>query len=62
MSGEDPDQLLCSLIRIFAVCILDSQGCIVFATENEDSNQAARMCRLIWVFTGRTYTKVRFLR
>ena len=28
--------------------------------DNEDSNQTARMRRLIWVFVGRTYKKVRF--
>ena len=29
--------------------------------ENEDTNQTARMRRLIWVFIGRTCQKVRFL-
>ena len=29
--------------------------------DNEDSNQTARMRRLIWVFVGRTCQKVRFL-
>ena len=29
--------------------------------DNEDSDQTARMRRLIWVFVGRTYQKVRFL-
>ena len=28
---------------------------------SEDSDQTARMCRLIWIFAGRTYLKVRFL-
>ena len=30
-------------------------------TDNEDSNQTARMRRLIWIFVGRTCQKVRFL-
>ena len=29
--------------------------------DNEDSDQTARMRRLIWVFVGRTCEKVRFL-
>ena len=28
---------------------------------SEDSDQTARMCRLIWIFAGRTCPKVRFL-
>ena len=47
------------LIRIFTGRISDSQWCN--NADSEDSDQTARMRRLIWVFVGRTYQKVRFL-
>ena len=49
------DCALRSLIRIFIQRILDNQGCkVFFNTDNEDTNQTARLHRLIWVFVGRT--------
>ena len=49
----------CSLFRVFFVCtkkrcILGYQNAV-----NEDSDQTARMRRLIWIFAGRTFSKVR---
>ena len=61
--SEDSDQLAHSrsLIRIFTGSIMDSQGCKFFHVDNEDSDQTARMRRLIWVIAVRTCKKVRFL-
>ena len=49
------------LIRFFTERILDSQGCKVFHSDNEYSDQTARMCRLICVFVGRACQKVLFI-
>ena len=43
----------------FSGRILNSQKFL--HADNEDSDQTARMRRLIWVFVGRTCKKVRFL-
>ena len=51
----------CGLTRIFTERILDSQGCKVSTCYNEDCDKTARIHRLIRVFVGRTYQKVRFL-
>ena len=55
-------------LRISAVWSESSLGAFRLAKnatflheDNEHSNQIAWMRRLIWVFTGRTYRKVRFL-
>ena len=50
-----------SLIRIFTVRIRIDKGAKFLHADNEDSEQAARMRRLIWVFVGRTWQKVHFL-
>ena len=62
-----PAKILISL-RIRADWSESSLGAIWIAkdakflhADNEDSNQTARMRRLIWVFVGRTWQKVRFL-
>ena len=47
-----------SLIRIFVVC--RKKLCIQNAP-NKDSDQTARMRRLIWIFAGRRCPKVTFL-
>ena len=55
-------------LRIRAVWSESSLGAFSIAkdtkflhADNEDSDQTARMRRLIWVFFGRTCQKVRFL-
>ena len=54
-------------LRIRAVWSESSLGAIliakdaVFHADNEDSDQTARMRRMIWVFVFRTCLKVRFL-
>ena len=55
-------------LRVRAVWSESSPGAFWIAqdayflhADNEDSNQTARMRRLIWVFAGRTCKKVRFL-
>ena len=59
---EDSDQPahLCSLIRIWAHFGIVKDGMFLHV-DNEDSNQTARMRRLIWVFVGRTCQKTCFL-
>ena len=61
MPCEDSDQPahLCSLIRSFTGCILDSQRCMFRHADNKDSDQTACVRRMIRVFVGRIYQKVR---
>ena len=61
-----PGEILIRL-RIRAVWSESSLGTFWIAmdakflhADNEDSDQITRMRRLIWVFVGRTYQKVRF--
>ena len=44
------------VVRIKKPCILGIKN-----APSEDSDETVRMHRLIWIFTGRTYSKVRFL-
>ena len=46
-SREDSDQHSRSLIRIFAECILDRKDVMFLNSDNGDSDQTARMGRLI---------------
>ena len=61
-SSEDSDQPAHSRsrTRIFAWQILDNEGCKVSLYGQEDSDQSARMRRLIWVFVRRACQKVLF--
>ena len=48
-------------MRIRAVLWESLLGAKFLHADNEDSDQTARMRRLIWVFVGRIYQKVRFI-
>ena len=46
------------MMRIFIGGILEAKDAMFLPTDNEDSDQTARMSRLILVFVGRTSPKV----
>ena len=49
------------LIRIFTVSTLEAKNARFLNADTEDSDQAARMCRLFWVFVVCTCKTVRLI-
>ena len=50
-----------SLVRVFAVRMKNFASFAIQNAPSENSDQTARMRRLVWIFAGRTWPEVRFL-
>ena len=58
--GSNQSPHLCSLISL-PYPHEEIPSMAIQNVPSEDSDQTAQMCRLIWIFAGRTYLKVHFL-